>query len=112
MNHQQQWQQYLFAGLRNLNNGFDVESIWYFSEQDFTVVLQRAQEADVAIFGIEPWLDGDYYDTDVHERYELDPDDPAWYWPAFERFRQQESRLQYAASYGFPEGPPPTVFRS
>ncbi|MCP2040631.1 hypothetical protein L1281_001214 [Neisseria sp. HSC-16F19] len=107
MSHQQQWQQYLFAGLHNLNDGFDAASICYFSEQDFAVVLQRAEKTGVAVFGIEPWLDGDYYDTDVHEHYDLAPDDPAWYWQAFERFRQQEPRLQYAASYGFPKGVPP-----
>jgi len=33
---------HLFYGLTNLNDGFDIISIKYFSEKDFEVVLERS----------------------------------------------------------------------
>jgi hypothetical protein len=34
---------HLFYGLTNLNDGFDITSIKYFSEKDFEVVLERVK---------------------------------------------------------------------
>jgi len=53
----------VFNGLENLNYGFDSESIYYFSESDFEIVLDRFEKSGIAIFGIEPWLNGDFYDV-------------------------------------------------
>ncbi len=69
----------IYNGLKNLNNGFDAKSIYYFSESDFEIVLNRIEENGIAIFGIEPWLDGHYYDCVVFEEYEKDANDPKWY---------------------------------
>lgn len=91
---------YLFGGLTNLNDGFDSPLIHYFSEQDFEVVLNRAEAENIAVYGIEPWLDGEFFGVEVYESYGLAANDPAWYRAAFESFRQQEPRLMYAMTYG------------
>jgi len=44
----------IFFGLENLNNGFDSESIYYFSESDFEIVLNRVEKNGIGIYGIEP----------------------------------------------------------
>ncbi|MDO5638629.1 MAG: hypothetical protein Q4G28_02040 [Neisseria sp.] len=91
---------YLFNGLKNLNDGFDAQSIFYCSEQDFKIVLDRVEAKNLAVYGIEPWLDGQFFGVEVYESHNLAATDPAWYRTAFESFRQQEPRLMYAMSYG------------
>ena len=44
----------IFKELKNLNYGFDVKTIWYFSESDFEIVLNRIDELGLGIYGIEP----------------------------------------------------------
>ena len=93
---------HIFQGLTNLNDGFDSESIKYFSELEFEVVLKRVEEFGLGIYGIEPWLSGEYYDVYIHEDYNLDSKDPKWYKSAFEKFKKEEKKLQYSASYEVP----------
>jgi hypothetical protein len=59
---------HIFIGLTNLNDGFDAPGIKYFSEKDFDIVLtRRVKEHGIAVYGIEPWLNRDYYATSVYE---------------------------------------------
>lgn len=93
---------YIFQGLKNLNDGFDAETIYYFSESDFEIVLNRAEKLGIEIYGIEPWQNGGFYDVKIYEDYETTADDPNWYQTAFAEFKKENEILQYAASYGVP----------
>ena len=53
----------VFKGLTNLNDGFDTETIKYFSEADFKIVLERVEKLNITIHGIEPWKDGEFFDV-------------------------------------------------
>ena len=91
--------QYLFGYLRNLNDGFDSSGIAYFSEQNFEKVLGRIQQLGLGVYGIEPWMDGEYFSVDTFESYNTQSEDPKWYFTAFEKFKQLKKPLQYSASY-------------
>ncbi|MDK4680192.1 hypothetical protein QDY71_01715 [Kingella negevensis] len=93
--------EYLFHDLKNLNDGFDSPQIYYVSEQDFETVLDRAQAENIDIYGIEPWLDGEFYGVEVYESTEFAANDPRWYRTAFDNFRKQQSDLMYAMTYGY-----------
>jgi len=92
----------LFSGLQNLNDGFDSESIYYFSESDFQTVLNRAQKLGLGIMGIEPWLNGEFYDVKVAEDFNTFSTDSKWYQKAFREFQTNNKNLQYSASYEIP----------
>lgn len=92
---------HIYQGLHNLNNGFDAKSIYYFNESDFEIVLDRAEALGIEIMGIEPWLNGDFYDIRVAEEYE-NSEQHQWHRTAFLEFKQREENLQYAASYKIP----------
>lgn len=93
----------VFNGLENLNNGFDSESIYYFSESDFETVLDRIEKNKIAVFGIEPWLNGEFYDVLNFEDYKTDANDPNWYRKAFLEFKKCGKNLMYSASYQVPK---------
>jgi len=42
----------VFFGLKNLNDVFDSESIYYYSESDFQIVLDRVENLGIGITGI------------------------------------------------------------
>ena len=92
----------IFFGLKNLNDGFDSESIHYFSESDFDIVLSRVEKNGIGIYGIEPWLNGEFYSVKVHEQLNAEPNDPNWYREAFSEFKKIEKSLQYSATYKVP----------
>lgn len=97
---------YIFNGLTDLNDGFDVDSIKYFSKNDFEVVLNRAEEYGLEIYGIELWKDREYYDTknfEFHYTNIADAEDPQWYKHAFMELIKEEGNLQFSASYGVPD---------
>ena len=94
---------HVFVGLENLNNGFDGESIYYFSESDFEIVLDRVENLGLGIHGIEPWLNEAFYDVRVVELSNATADDPKWYRKAFSDFKKLEENLMYAASYSVPD---------
>ena len=90
---------YIFGGLTDLNDGFDTETIKYFTEQDFEKVLDRVEKYGFGIYGIEPWKDGEYYDCKIFENYTNDATDSHWYRKAFQEFITEGEALQYSASY-------------
>jgi hypothetical protein len=87
----------IYIGLRNLNDGFDSETIFYFSETDFAIVMQRGIEKHVGITGIEPWYKGRFYDA-----VGCDPYDRLTQVLIFKTFQSLNLDLQYAASYHVP----------
>ena len=93
----------VFMGLKNLNDGFDSESIYYFSESDFETVLDRVEKNGISIFGIEPWLNGDFYEVSSFEDYKTHANDPLWYRKAFTEFKNRGKNLMYSASYQVPK---------
>ena len=93
----------IFFGLKNLNDGFDSESIHYFSESDFQIVLDRVEKNGIGIYGIEPWLHGYFYDVKVHEQLKAEPNNPSWYREAFSEFKKSGKNLQYSATYQVPK---------
>ncbi|MEO8532821.1 MAG: hypothetical protein ABI441_03690 [Flavobacterium sp.] len=93
----------VFHGLKNLNDGFDSESIKYFSESEFEIVLDRIENLKIGITGIEPWLNGEFFDVMVAEDFNLLATDSKWYRKAFLEFKERNNELLYAASYDIPE---------
>lgn len=89
----------IFTGLENLNDGFDSKSVYYFSESDFEIILERVEKNGIAIFGIEPWLNDNFYDVLTFEDYKTVANDPKWYWKAFSEFKKRNNNLMYSASY-------------
>ncbi len=96
-------EKHVFNGLTNLNNGFDVEDIKYFSADEFQIVLDRVKNLGLGIYGIEPWKNGEFYGVLTYEMLTHDPTNPDWYMKVFEDIKNQEEDLQYAASYFIPE---------
>ncbi|MBJ2123486.1 hypothetical protein [Flavobacterium sp. IB48] len=92
----------VFFDLENKNSGFDSESIKYFLEEDFKIVLDRVESLNLGISGIEPWFDEEFYDVIVVEDYGNNPFDSNWYKNAFENFKKEKKNLLYAASYVVP----------
>ena len=43
----------IYAGLRNVNTGFDSERIVWFSPEDFLIVIDRCESRHVRVIGIE-----------------------------------------------------------
>ena len=93
---------HIFYGLTDLNTGFDVPTIRYFSREEFGVVLDRCERNGIGIYGIEPWREGDFYDVWTCEDFRCDPADPRWYRMAFDDFATRGVELHYAASYYVP----------
>ena len=89
----------VFYDLKNMNDGFDSESIYYFSQLDFEIVLNRIEKLGIGIYGIEPWLNRDFYDVKGVEDYGGITTDSKWYRKAFEEFKKENENLLYAASY-------------
>ena len=89
----------VFYDLKNMNDGFDSESIYYFSQLDFEIVLNRIEKLGIGIYGIEPWLNRDFYDVKDVEDYGGITTDSKWYKKAFEEFKKENENLLYAASY-------------
>jgi hypothetical protein len=89
----------IFTDLKNLNNGFDKETIQYFSESDFETILQRVEHFGIGVYDIKPWLNGEFYAIAVHEDFKKKATDPRWYKKAFLTFKFRQSGLSYSATY-------------
>lgn len=96
-------EQHVFYDLNNLNDGFDVETIRYFSKSDFEKVLKRVEFFGLEIYGLEPWPDKEFAGVRLFEEYEMCPNDPEWYWSAFREFVNEGVDSYFSASYGVPK---------
>jgi hypothetical protein len=92
----------IFKGLKNMNDGFDSPSIQYFSSADFEIVLNRVKDLQLGVIGIEPWYNGEYFGVLTNDDYGRSPDDPEWYFTAFNDFKNKQTNLVYAATYYLP----------
>ena len=90
----------IFIGLKNMNDGFDVECIKYFSASDFQIVLERVEKFKLGVYGVEPWENGNMFD--VYDDYSKKPTDPDWYNSALSDFIATGKELLYAATYYVP----------
>jgi hypothetical protein len=89
----------IFLNLENLNDEFNSDSILYFSESDFEIVLERIEKLGIGIYGIEPRLEGDVFEVKLNEHYRKKATDPKWYKKAFSEFKKQQPNLQYSATF-------------
>ena len=92
----------IFHDLKDVNTGFDVACISYFTEEEFDIVLQRIEKYKIDVYGIEPFFENEFYDVVCHEDYNIGANNPLWYRTAFDNFRKEKKGLQYAASYNIP----------
>ena len=68
--------------------------------------MNRLKKHGIFVLGIEPWLDGEFYDVLSYEDYEVEPVNFEWIHKAFNEFKSLKLNLQYSASYFFPNGIP------
>jgi hypothetical protein len=89
----------IFLDLENLNEAFETDSIWYFSEPDFEIVLGRIEQFGIGIYSMNTRSDGASYEVKINEDYRKKATDPKWYKQAFLEFKRKEATLQYSATY-------------
>ncbi|WP_299767462.1 hypothetical protein [uncultured Dokdonia sp.] len=92
-------EKHIFTDLQKIHQESDADTIPYFSEADFAVILERIEHFGIGIYGIEPWFEGKFYDVKTNEAYRKKATDPKWYKRAFFEFKKQQANLQYAATY-------------
>ena len=92
-------EQHVFTDLKNLNDGFDEASTFYFSESDFETVLQRTEHLGIGLYKISPYFEGKEYEGTTHEDHKKKATDPRWYKKAFKTLRMGQSGLIYSATY-------------
>ena len=95
--------QHIFYDLEDLNDGFDADTIRYFSKSDFQKVLERVKIFNINIYGIEPWPNKEFYNVIVYEEFGKEPNDSEWYYEAFEKFVKEGVEDYFSASYGVPK---------
>lgn len=61
--------EHVFYGLKNLNIGFNVQLIGYFSAEEFVIVLERVEDLGLGVMGIEPLKNGSYFVVINKEEY-------------------------------------------
>ena len=92
-------EQHVFAGLKNLNDGFDDASVHYFSEVDFERVLQYAAHFGIGIYTIKPWLNGEFQSIVSHTDRNKKATDSSWYNKALKTFKHRHEGMYYSATY-------------
>lgn len=90
---------HIFLNLENRNDAFETDALYYFSEADFEIVLERIEHVGIGIYHIEPRFEGVAIDSKSNENYRKKATDPKWYKKAFFEFKKQQPNLQYAATY-------------
>jgi len=92
-------EKHIFTDLTNVNDGFDNEDIYHFSEEEFETVLQRAEHFGLGIYQISPWRNGSFYAVANHVEMKKKATDPRWYKKAFLTFKTAQPGMTYAATY-------------
>lgn len=88
----------IFQGLKNRNNGEDAHTIWHFSADDFLTIMDRAEELELEILGIECWEEGSEKVTKYHEDY----DSHYWHRHAYEELVGKFSPCVFTATFDVP----------
>ncbi len=91
--------QHIFTDLKNLNNQFEEDGNYYFSESDFEIVLERIEHFGIGVYKIETLLNGEPFDISVHEDSKKKATDPKWYKKAFLTLKSRQAGLSYSATY-------------
>ena len=89
----------IFLNLENHNADFKTDALFYFSEADFEIVLERIEQFGIGIYRIEPRFEGTPIDPKSNEDYRKKATDPKWYKRAFFELKKQQADLQYSAIY-------------
>lgn len=89
----------IFYDLKNQNTGYDANDIWHFSSKDFEIVMDRADELDVRILGIECWEKEEEKFTKFREDYN---DENGWYRKAYKELSEEYSPCIYTATFDIP----------
>lgn len=89
----------VFTKLKNLNAAFDKNQIHYFSEADFTVVLERVAHFGIGIYTIEPRFNDVPAEISHHEKYKKKATDANWYNKAFLTSKHIQPGMEYSATY-------------
>ncbi len=89
----------VFADLKNMNDGFDEETIHYFSESDFETVLKQVEHFGIGIYGMKTFLNGEFHADSAHDDHNKKATDPKWYKKAFKTFKTRQAGLLFAATY-------------
>lgn len=92
-------EQYIFEGLQNLNTGFDSNTIWHFSEEDFETVMDRVEEYGVTVLGLECWTRNKFRSVKYQEDYK---DVENWHRNAFKTLRTEDQGCVFSATYEIP----------
>lgn len=91
---------FIFYDLENLNDGFDHPSIKFFNEYDFEFVMDRAEDYNLTILGIECWVQKQYKTVKYMEDYEGMRN---WHRQGYKDLRKEGYRCYFAATYDIPE---------
>jgi hypothetical protein len=87
----------VYAGLRDLNTGFDSPLIGHFSPEDFLVVIDRCEPLHVHVIGIEVFASGgDFLEVEISPEDGYD-----WARRLVERY-QGRSNVTICATFGVP----------
>jgi hypothetical protein len=89
----------IFTDLKNLNDGFAEDGIQYFSENDFGIVLDRAEYFGLSIYNITPWIKSETLKSSSHEDHKKKATDPKWYKKEFVTLKTRQEGLLYSAKY-------------
>ena len=90
-------EKHIFTDLKNLNEGSDKETVSYFSEADFEILLEKVEYN--GIYKIESWVDGEVSAVATHEDFKKKATDPKWYKKAFLTFKSRQPGLSYSGDY-------------
>ncbi|CAM1334650.1 hypothetical protein [Tenacibaculum aestuariivivum] len=93
----------VFNELKNVNDGFDSKWIYYFSESNFQIVLNRVKKLGIGITKFQPCINGGFYVPAVVEFYDTFSADSKWYQEAFDNFKITKKNLKNSASYVVPK---------
>lgn len=99
MNQQDFLEKNVFTDLKNLNDGFDEASTFYFSESDFETVLKRTEHLGIGLYKIITWFEGKAYNVTTHEDHKKKATDPRWSKKAFLTLKMTQPGLLYSATY-------------
>ncbi len=91
-------EQKVFIGLTSINKDKKTKDL-YFSEEDFSKILEKAEYFGVSIYDIKTTLEGKEFKAINHEAFRKKATDAKWYKREFDNLKRLQEGLLYAASY-------------
>jgi hypothetical protein len=89
----------VFIDLKNLNDNFENDGLYYFSEIDFPIILQKCEYFGIGVYTIEAFANGESFGVSNHETRNKKATDPKWYKKTFLNFKKGEAGMVYCATY-------------